>query len=464
MHFADMVTNQEKHNNKLSLSGTILAAGAILWRKEPFASDVAIIHRTRYREEWCLPKGKVKEGETLEQAALREVKEETGCLAKIVRFSSLMEYKINGAKKQVFYWHMMVIDEAGWENRDPEVDQIIWLPPEEAIKLLSHQDQRKMIKDLFAPKNKTAKHKWFRFKEDARYHRLAGSLLAYRTELEQRKCASNGNKQIQECWATSAIKLISDAEKALNSGDIDEAWKCFHAAQRMELFSLNYDQLVVKATVIRNEADKIGSWRKRAILELLNPASITSAALLPPAITQPDAIIEKVLQAALLRDESYDNQAHKDSLWKEHIRFLAYAALIVGFTMILCKLLNVVLKPVINQNTLLLIHSPLFGMLGAIFSAALKLQVGTHSSRIPELLNTRILTTLRIFIGGISAIALYLFINSQFVSNLFTLDPLKSPSYLYTFYFIMFVAGFSERLVLKAINTVNKDSDQAESK
>jgi 8-oxo-(d)GTP phosphatase len=70
-----------------SAKTAILAAGAVLWRKEPFVSDIAIIHKTRYGDEWCLPKGKVKEGETLEQAALREVKEETRCLAKIVRYS-----------------------------------------------------------------------------------------------------------------------------------------------------------------------------------------------------------------------------------------------------------------------------------------------------------------------------------------------------------------------------------------
>ena len=60
--------NNQEEQNKSSLRETILAAGAILWRKEPFASDIAVIHRTRYGGEWCLPKDKVQLGETLEKA------------------------------------------------------------------------------------------------------------------------------------------------------------------------------------------------------------------------------------------------------------------------------------------------------------------------------------------------------------------------------------------------------------
>jgi len=51
----------EGHSNSTS-DKTILAAGAILWRRRPFDSDIAIVHRTRYGGEWCLPKGKVKPG------------------------------------------------------------------------------------------------------------------------------------------------------------------------------------------------------------------------------------------------------------------------------------------------------------------------------------------------------------------------------------------------------------------
>ena len=182
LNYPKMENNQEEQN-KSSLRETILAAGAILWRKEPFASDIAVIHRTRYGGEWCLPKDKVQLGETLEKAALREVKEETDCVARIVRFASVIDYNVKRTKKQIFYWHMEVVNESKWDEKDVEVDQIVWLPPEEAIKLLNHSEQRKLVKDLLIPKVKIAKRKWFRFNKTARYHGLEGSLLAYRTEL-----------------------------------------------------------------------------------------------------------------------------------------------------------------------------------------------------------------------------------------------------------------------------------------
>ena len=41
-----------------SRATVILAAGGIVWKHSPDGSKVAVIHRTRYGSEWCLPKGK----------------------------------------------------------------------------------------------------------------------------------------------------------------------------------------------------------------------------------------------------------------------------------------------------------------------------------------------------------------------------------------------------------------------
>ena len=51
----------------------LLAAGGIVEQVIENQIEIALVHRTRYGNEWSLPKGKVKDGEALEEAALREV-------------------------------------------------------------------------------------------------------------------------------------------------------------------------------------------------------------------------------------------------------------------------------------------------------------------------------------------------------------------------------------------------------
>ena len=55
----------------------VVAAGAILWRKEKNTLKVLLIHRGRY-DDWSWPKGKLDKGEGISEAAVREIKEETG--------------------------------------------------------------------------------------------------------------------------------------------------------------------------------------------------------------------------------------------------------------------------------------------------------------------------------------------------------------------------------------------------
>ena len=58
----------------------VLAAGGVVVRGAGAAARIAVIHRPKY-EDWTLPKGKLDPGEGFEQAALREVEEETGLAA-----------------------------------------------------------------------------------------------------------------------------------------------------------------------------------------------------------------------------------------------------------------------------------------------------------------------------------------------------------------------------------------------
>ena len=107
------------------------AAGGVLRRLRPDGeAEIAVIHRPKY-DDWSLPKGKLEPGETFEEAALREVEEETGVRAALGRELGEARYKDRrGRPKFVRYWLMTPI--SGRFLPDREVDEIRWLTPAEA--------------------------------------------------------------------------------------------------------------------------------------------------------------------------------------------------------------------------------------------------------------------------------------------------------------------------------------------
>ena len=127
-----------KENNSI-----IKAAGGILWKKSGSKKAIAIIHRKRY-DDWSLPKGKLHPGETWQEAALREVGEETGCRGAIVQYAGSFTYILEDRPKVVQIWHMDVVKhEQALMNG--EVDQIRWLTVDEAVQLIDYEDEKELL-------------------------------------------------------------------------------------------------------------------------------------------------------------------------------------------------------------------------------------------------------------------------------------------------------------------------------
>jgi len=104
---------------------------------------VAIIHRP-LQNDWTLPKGKLNNGETPEQGALREVKEETGLSCEIVGPAGCTSYvDRQGRDKIVNYWLMRPIE--GEFQPGAEVDALRWLPVQQAIQQLSYPVDRALL-------------------------------------------------------------------------------------------------------------------------------------------------------------------------------------------------------------------------------------------------------------------------------------------------------------------------------
>ena len=123
---------------------TVRAAGGVVVRRGPDGRpELVLIHRPRYRD-WSLPKGKRDPGETDEEAALREVDEETGFRCRLgMELPSVSYTDRNGRAKVVRYWLM---EREGGEFRpNHEVDEVRWVGAEEAERLLTHDRDRELV-------------------------------------------------------------------------------------------------------------------------------------------------------------------------------------------------------------------------------------------------------------------------------------------------------------------------------
>jgi 8-oxo-dGTP diphosphatase len=121
---------------------SVVAAGAILWRIEKGDLKVAIIHRARY-DDWSWPKGKLDKGETIAEAAVREIREETGLRVALGVPLAEIHYSLpNGSDKEVYYWAARVSDKALADSNfkpSEEVAKVDWKTPQQARKLLSYE-------------------------------------------------------------------------------------------------------------------------------------------------------------------------------------------------------------------------------------------------------------------------------------------------------------------------------------
>jgi 8-oxo-dGTP pyrophosphatase MutT (NUDIX family) len=118
----------------------IRAAGGVVVRD----GRVLLVHRARY-DDWSLPKGKLEPGETWEQAAVREVREETGVRATVVRELGSTRYDVDGEPKEVRWFRMETPDEP---RAQMEVDEVRWAPVADAAGLLSYDGERELLRRL----------------------------------------------------------------------------------------------------------------------------------------------------------------------------------------------------------------------------------------------------------------------------------------------------------------------------
>ena len=115
------------------------AAGGVVRRGE----RVLLVHRPKY-DDWTFPKGKLDPGESFEEAALREVEEETGLHCELGDELESTTYRDRHRRvKLVRYWEMTVV--GGEFEPNDEVDELRWVTPGEARRMLSYERDRAIV-------------------------------------------------------------------------------------------------------------------------------------------------------------------------------------------------------------------------------------------------------------------------------------------------------------------------------
>lgn len=134
-------------NDSLSQNkDVILAAGGVVWRESNGERLVAIVHRPKY-DDWTLPKGKLKDGETWQVAAQREVEEEIQCRVRVEDFAGCCCYSVDGIPKVILFWQMELVQEEKFIP-NKEIDKLLWLPRDWAIVNLDYEVERDILKAL----------------------------------------------------------------------------------------------------------------------------------------------------------------------------------------------------------------------------------------------------------------------------------------------------------------------------
>ena len=137
---------------------TATSAGAIILREIEGELKIALAHHQRTEKAWVLPKGHVEEGETIEEAALREIHEETGLdnVQLIKHLGSFVRKSIKSnddiIQKTIHFFLAYAL-----ENRqhtaptDFLFTEVGWFKPTEAIELLPYESDQLFLREHLAP-------------------------------------------------------------------------------------------------------------------------------------------------------------------------------------------------------------------------------------------------------------------------------------------------------------------------
>ena len=113
----------------------------------------AVIGRLNARGDmlWSFPKGHLEDGETVEDAAVREVSEETGITGRVVAPLGVIDFYFTAEDRRIHKTvHHFLIEARGGElsDEDAEVEQVAWVRLDDLRARLAYADERRLLDRL----------------------------------------------------------------------------------------------------------------------------------------------------------------------------------------------------------------------------------------------------------------------------------------------------------------------------
>jgi len=126
----------------------ISAGGIIFWRNN---NDILVcVVRRKGKNIWIFPRGRLEVNENMENAVIREVKEEAGVIAKVIRKIGVINYSFYSPHDKKIYdkeVHFYLLKMSKHEKFVPndEIQEVKWITIEEALNILSYPQEKEML-------------------------------------------------------------------------------------------------------------------------------------------------------------------------------------------------------------------------------------------------------------------------------------------------------------------------------